>query len=54
VWNEVATVFLIAIVMLVVVKDSVSLVWGLAGLVVFIIILMGAIRMYKQLRQKKV
>jgi putative membrane protein len=54
VWNEVATVFLIAIVMLVVVKDSMSLVWGLAGLVVFIIILMGAIRMYKQLRQKKV
>jgi len=54
VWNEVATVFLIAIVMLVVVKDSMSLVWGLAGLVVFIIILMGAIGIYKQLRQKKV
>src|SRR5215212_901886 len=29
IWNEVATIFLVAIVMLVVVKQSMSLVWGL-------------------------
>ncbi|HEY0058221.1 MAG TPA: CopD family protein, partial [Flavisolibacter sp.] len=32
-WNEVATVFLVAIVMLAAVKQSMSFVWGLAGLV---------------------
>ena len=54
VWNEVATIFLIAIVMLVVVKDSMSLLWGLAGLILFIMILMSAIRIYKQFRQNKI
>src|SRR3954453_23575822 len=52
IWNEVATIFLIAIVMLAVVKQAISLVWGLAGLVLFIIILMSAIRIYKMLRSK--
>ena len=51
-WNEVATVFLIAIVMLVVVKQSISLVWGLIGLVLFIALLLGAIKIYKLLRDK--
>ena len=50
IWNEVATIFLVAIVMLVVVKDSMSFVWALAGLLVFIFILMSAIRIYKVLR----
>ena len=52
IWNEVATVFLIAIVMLVVVKQSISLVWGLAGLVLLILLLMSAIRIYKYLRKQ--
>jgi putative membrane protein len=51
VWNEVATIFLIAIVMLVVVKQSMSFVWGLVGLVLFVIVLMSAIRIYKLLRK---
>ncbi|MBC6491577.1 CopD family protein [Flavihumibacter stibioxidans] len=50
-WNEVATVFLFAIVMLVAVKQSISLVWGLGGLVALIIVLMAAIRIYKTLRK---
>ena len=49
-WNEVATIFLIAIVMLAVVKQGISLVWGLLGLLVFIILLMSAIRVYKKKR----
>lgn len=53
VWNEVATIFLLAIVMLVVVKQSLSFVWALAGLVVFIIILLSAIRIYKLVRKSK-
>ncbi|MET0244263.1 MAG: CopD family protein [Flavitalea sp.] len=52
IWNEVATIFLIAIVMLVVVKQAMSLWWGLGGLVLFAILLMMAIRVYKKLRAK--
>jgi putative membrane protein len=51
IWNEVATIFLISIVMLAVVKQSISLVWGLLGLVLFILLLMSAVRIYKQLRK---
>ncbi len=52
IWNEVATIFLVAIVMLATVKQGMSLVWGLVGLVGFIIILMSAIRIYKQIRNR--
>lgn len=52
-WNEVATVFLVAIVMLASVKQSISFVWGLAGLVAFVLVLLGAIRTYKRLRRQK-
>lgn len=53
IWNEVATIFLIAIVMLAAVKQSFSLVWGLAGLVALVLILMSAIKIYKSLRVKR-
>jgi putative membrane protein len=52
IWNEVATIFLIAIVMLATVKQGLSVVWGLVGLALFIIILMSAIKIYKHLRQR--
>lgn len=51
-WNEVATVFLISIVMLVVVKQGVSLVWGLAGTILLVIVLMAAIKIYKRISNK--
>ena len=51
-WNEVATVFLVAIVMLVVVKQNLSWVWGLIGLILFVIVLMSAIKIYKLLRDR--
>lgn len=51
--NEIATVFLFAIVFLVVLKNALSMVWGLAGLAVFIVVLLVAIRTYKRLREKK-
>lgn len=53
IWNEVATIFLVAIVMLVVVKQEMSWAWGLLGLFLFVILLMGAIRIYKMLRTRK-
>jgi putative membrane protein len=51
IWNEVATIFLVAIVMLAVVKQSLSWLWGLTGLVVFVVLLMSAIRLYKLVRK---
>ncbi len=53
IWNEVATVFLVAIVMLAEVKENMSWAWALIGLIVFVVALMGAIRIYKILRIKK-
>lgn len=51
-WNEVATIFLFAIVMLVVVKQAMSLWWGVGGLLLFAMVLMLAIRIYKKIRNK--
>lgn len=53
IWNEVATIFLVAIVMLAVVKQNMSVVWGIVGLIGFVILLMYAIRIYKLIRNKK-
>lgn len=50
-WNEVATIFLISIVMLVVVKQLLSIVWGIGVLVVFSVVLFAAIKIYKHYRQ---
>lgn len=51
IWNEIATIFLVAIVMLVVVKQNMSVIWGIAGLLLFVIVLMSAIKIYKQIRK---
>jgi putative membrane protein len=53
IWNEVATIFLVAIVMLAVVKQNMSWAWGLLGLVLFVILLMSAIKIYKIIRNGK-
>ncbi|MEP6584391.1 MAG: CopD family protein [Ginsengibacter sp.] len=51
VWNEVATIFLVAIVMLAVVKQLLSVVWGITVLVAFAVVLMAAIKIYKKVRK---
>jgi putative membrane protein len=50
-WNELATLFLIIIVMLAVVKQMLSVAWGIAGLFAFAIVLMIAIKLYKKYRK---
>lgn len=50
-WNELATLFLIAIVMLAVVKELLSVVWGLGVLIVIAVLLMIAIKVYKKYRK---
>jgi len=51
-WNEVATLFLFAIVFLAVLKDAVNWIYGLAGLVALAIVLMTAVKIYKRFRTK--
>ena len=50
-WNELATVFLLCIVMLVVVKQLINVAWGIAGLIAFVAVLMLAIKLYKKYRK---
>lgn len=52
IWNEVATIFLVAIVFLIVLKSNTGFIWGLLGLVIFAATLMGAIKVYKKSREK--
>lgn len=48
-WNEVATLFLVSIIFIVILKDTLNWVYGLLGLIIIAIILMLAIRIYKKL-----
>jgi putative membrane protein len=52
IWNEVATLFLFAIVFLAVLKDAVNWVYGFLGLVGLAVILMLAVKLYKRVRTK--
>lgn len=52
IWNEIATLLLFTIVFLATVKQTLSWVFGLAGIVSLTLVLMGAIRIYKKIRQK--
>ncbi|MDE3126007.1 MAG: CopD family protein [Bacteroidota bacterium] len=51
VWNEVATLFLFAIVFLATVKQSISLFWGFISLLALLLVLITAIKIYKILRK---
>ena len=51
-WNELATLFLIIIVMLAVVKQMLSIAWAIVGLVIFTFILLAAIKLYKKFRKE--
>ncbi len=52
IWNEVATLFLFAIVFIVIFKDTFSWIYGLIGLIIFAALLMTAIKLYKTKREK--
>ena len=53
IWNEVATIFLFAIVFLAVLKSAVNWIYGIIGLVLFSLIIMSAVKVYKYYRIKK-
>jgi putative membrane protein len=52
-WNEVGTLLLVAIVFVVVNKDSISWIWGSLGLVGLGVVLSIAVKLYKSFREKK-
>ncbi len=54
IYNEVATLFLVAIVFLVVLKSALSVVWGVVGLVAFAVVLMMGITIYRRVRERTV
>ena len=52
IWNEVATLLLVAIVFLIVLKSSLNFVWGTVGFFLVAILLMLGIKLYKRLRKQ--
>jgi putative membrane protein len=52
-WNEVATLFLISIVFIIVLKNALSMVWGILGLLGVTLLIFVGIRVYKKLRNDK-
>lgn len=53
IWNEVATILLFAIIFLAVLKDALSWIYGVIGLLAFSLIIMSAVKIYKYYRLKK-
>jgi putative membrane protein len=53
IWNEVATIILFAIVFLAVLKNAISWIFGVVGIILFSMILMSAVKIYKYFRMKK-
>ncbi len=52
IWNELATLFLIILIMLAVVKQMLSVAGAIAGLIAFAFVLMMAIKLYKKYRKE--
>jgi protoporphyrinogen IX oxidase len=52
-WNEVATILLFAIVFLAVLKNSISWIYGVVGIILFSLIIMSGVKIYKYFRMKK-
>lgn len=52
-WNEVATLFLVAIVFIAVLKNTISFMWGIIGLLLFSGALFLAIMIYRKSRKNK-
>lgn len=50
IWNEVATILLVAIVFVVVLKNALDWIYGIIGLFLFIFIIMTGVKIYKYYR----
>jgi putative membrane protein len=52
IWNEVATLFLVAIIFLIVLKSEVNWIWGTLGFIGFGVSLLVIVKIYKAVRDK--
>ena len=53
IWNEVATLFLVSIVFIIVLRNELNWIYGVVGFFSLFILLMLGIRFYKRIRAKK-
>lgn len=53
IFNEVATLILFAVVFLVTIKSAINWIWGVIGIILFGVLLMLSIRIYKKIKEKK-
>ncbi len=53
IFNEISTIILFAIVFLVTVKSAINWIWGVVGIIIFGVLLMLGIKLYKTIREKK-
>jgi putative membrane protein len=51
--NEVATIILVSVIFIVELQNTLSWLWGLLGLIIFSVLLLIAIRIYKKIRSSK-
>jgi protoporphyrinogen IX oxidase len=49
-WNEIATVFLVSIIFVIVLKNQLDWIYGTIGFFIFGLLLFGAVQLYKKLR----
>jgi protoporphyrinogen IX oxidase len=52
-WNEVATLFLISIVFIIVLKNALSMIWGISGLLIVTFSILAGIKLYKKYRNDR-
>ena len=53
IWNEIATIILFSVVFIVTLKSAINWIWGVVGIILFGVLLMLGIRLYKKIREKK-
>ena len=53
IWNEGATVILFSVVFLVILKNSINWIFGVVGIIGFMMLLMVGIKFYKKIREKR-
>ena len=53
IFNEISTIILFAVVFLVTVKSAISWVWGVIGILLFGVLIMLGIKLYKRIREKR-
>lgn len=51
IWNEVATVFLVSIVFVIVLKNILSVLWGIVGLITITSLILAGIKLYQKFRK---